>query len=205
MSGTPSLHQSPEAPPPPKLPPPPPKPPPPTSAAESPAPTAAQATTQPGAQAGAARPPSRSRRGRVHRKPPDSPAVVEPQQDDEQAQHQQRASGRCRVPRARRRLGQRLGHSSPSHLQDRAGAGDDARTELPRAEGRRMIRSMISRLGGIGEHALKAVADLDPHLLFVGCDDQQHAVVLALAARFPRLGRAASRSPRSRCPAATSA
>ena len=56
----------------------------------------------------------------------------------------------------------------------------------------------------VGQHAFEAVADLDAQLAVVLGDDQQRAVVLALAADLPRLGHADANTPRS-APAASSA
>ena len=53
----------------------------------------------------------------------------------------------------------------------------------------------------VGQHRLQAVADLDADLVLVGRDQQDRAVVDALAAQLPGRGRAGSRSPRSRGPA----
>ena len=37
----------------------------------------------------------------------------------------------------------------------------------------------------VGQRPLEAVADLDAHFVLVGCDEQQHAIVLLLLAELP--------------------
>jgi hypothetical protein len=61
---------------------------------------------------------------------------------------------------------------------------------FPFAKRRRDVLGDDAPRGDVGKHALEPVADLDPHLPVVLRDQEQRAVVLALAPDLPLLGNA---------------
>ena len=68
---------------------------------------------------------------------------------------------------------------------DAVHAGIDPGRELALAEQRRHVFGNDPARCGVGQHALEAVSHLDAHLLVVLRDQEQRAVILALAPDLP--------------------
>ena len=71
---------------------------------------------------------------------------------------------------------------------DPVDAGVDPRREMALAELRRDVLGDDPARRDVGQHALEAVADLDPNALVALGDQQDRAVVLALLSDLPGLG-----------------
>ena len=106
------------------------------------------------------------------------------QREDEQERQQREQSGDVLRGSAQFGLRQRL---ALDHAHDAIDAGVDAAVIIAAPERRHDVLLDDAVGGRVGQRALEAVADLDAHLAIVERDEQQGAVVDALAAELPLL------------------
>ena len=108
--------------------------------------------------------------------------------DDDEQDHDQRLEIEpAGHPVRAFRLARRKGLAFRDDGDDPVDSGVDTGREPAVAERRRDLLADDPRRRDVGQHSLEPVADLDPDLPVVLGDDEQHAVVLPLAADLPLL------------------